>query len=199
MRVLDCRKLCTNTLPFPAPWTSYMVNISPSGADEVRCALGMIWAVLSGQGSWTCSSTSWCWELPAAVPLWGPKYAVSLCTRCQALRLCGGMNRWLDGCIQILGLGTWTVKATRKCSFLIHLSYIFTRKGVLRPKAVRTPECPCVPGFGLTLCMGKELDHVPEQWGYYPGRPSCRWQQTNISHYIFPFSEGYSLSSWVAK
>lgn len=123
----------------------------------------------------------------------GSQYAASPCTCCRALRLRGGMNQGLDGCIPVLGLGSWTGKASPKCSFLIHLRYIFTRIGVPW-LSVRAPGCPCVPGFALTLCTGRELDHVPAQWGR-PGRPSCRWQQTNISHYIFPFSEGYSLSS----
>ena len=39
---------------------------------EVRCTLGMTWTVVSGQDSWTYCSMSQCWELPAAVPLWGP-------------------------------------------------------------------------------------------------------------------------------
>lgn len=49
------------------------------------------------------------------------------------------------------------MKASLKCSFLIHLSHIFMRKCVLRPKAVRAPGYPCVPGFGVTLCVGRDL------------------------------------------
>lgn len=40
---------------------------------EARCTLGMIKAILSDQGSRTCSSKFRCWELPATVPLWHPK------------------------------------------------------------------------------------------------------------------------------
>lgn len=38
-------------------------------SSEVRCTLGMIQAILSDQGSWTCSSKFQRWELPATVPL----------------------------------------------------------------------------------------------------------------------------------
>lgn len=37
VRVLGCRQLSTSTLAFPTSWTSYVVNTSPSEADEVRC------------------------------------------------------------------------------------------------------------------------------------------------------------------
>lgn len=43
MRVLGCRQLYTSTLAFPTSWTSDVVNTSPSGANEVKCALGLVW------------------------------------------------------------------------------------------------------------------------------------------------------------
>lgn len=45
---------------------------------------------------------------------WNPKNAISLCTHCWALHLGAGMSQWLDGCIQILHLGTGTVKSYPK-------------------------------------------------------------------------------------
>lgn len=158
-----------------------------SGGLQLRCTLGMIWAILSDQGSWTLLRV-----LVLGV-------ASHLCLFWVPLRhpLLSSLPLWwdIDGFMPSNSrLGTWTVKASPRCLDLNHLSDLFIRKSILRPKAVRALGCPCVPGFGLTLCMGRELDHKPKQWGY-PGRTSCWWQQTNISHYIFPFSEGHSLSS----
>ena len=39
----------------------------------------------------------------------------------------------------------------------------FHHKGVLRPMAVKGHSgCPSVPGFALTLCMERGLDHQPK-------------------------------------
>lgn len=140
------------------------------------------------QGPWTCFSVSWCWRLPATVPLWGLKsphaFAAEPFTFMKGgLMSAGKFLAWEPELWRLLqNTDFWFTSATSSLAT------------VLRPKAVRALGCPCASGFGLTLCMGRELDHVPKQWGY-PGRPSCWWQQTNTSHYIFPFSEGYSFSS----
>lgn len=156
---------------------------------EVKCTLGMVQAILSVKAlehappSFSAGSCqSLClFGVPNRQPVLGPSLL-------RWDRLMGGSR----DCLQILGFGTWTVRSSLK--FLDSPVLYFHHKGVLRPMAVKASGCPSVPGFALTLCMERGLDHQPKWWGY-PGRTSCRWQQTNISHYIFPFSEGHSLSS----
>lgn len=131
---------------------------------EVRCALGMIRAVLSGQGSWTCSSVSRCWELPAAVPLWGPKYAIFLCTHCRALRPVVGWTDSLMGAFRFLAwepelwrllpnVHFWFTSATFSPGKVFSGQRQWEPKGVLVSLALLWL---CVWGENLTTCQSSE-------------------------------------------
>lgn len=149
----------------------------------------MLWPGIS----WTCSSMSQCWSCQLLC-LFGVPGMHSLCApRAEPFTSVLG---WTDGLMGAFKFFAWKLELWSlipKINFWF-ISAVFSLGKVFSAKGSESSGCPCAPGFGLTLCVGREADHVPEQWGY-PGRPSCRWQQTDISHYTFPLSEGYSLSA----
>lgn len=147
---------------------------------EVRCALGVTWAVLSGQGSLNMllcvlvlGATTCCTSLGSHV-CHLPVTAWWLCS-----------DSWL---------GSLTCEGFSQMFIFDSPQPHFHEEMCPQTKGSESSRVSLCPWLWCDFVCGERLDGVPEQWGY-PGRPSCRWQQTNISHYIFPFSEGYSLSS----
>lgn len=106
-RVLGCRHRRTSTLVCPASWDSCGVSTGSSGAGDAKRALVMIWAILSGQGSWIGSSVPQCWELPAAVPLGIPRMQ-SLCA--PTAEPFTSVLGWVNGLMGAFKFFTWELE-----------------------------------------------------------------------------------------
>lgn len=164
VRVLGCRQLCASTLAFPASRTPCTASTRPSAAGEARCALGMMWAVLPAQGSWTCSSVSRCWELPAGVPLWGPRYQSPRAPAAEPFASVVGRTDGLMGAFRFLAWEPELWRLLPNVHFLFTSATfswgkLFSDQRQWKPRGVLVSLALvwlCVRGENLTTCQSSE-------------------------------------------